>query len=870
MPEQQPQQIGRYRVTGQLGAGGMGVVHLAFDEHLQRKVAIKRLIRNPSSSTAHLRIRQEAKLLAQLNHSNIVQIYDVVEDAGEIALVMEYVDGCTLSQWQRERAPSLAQRLAILRQVCTGLARAHSIGIIHRDLKADNILVDRDNVAKITDFGIAKNWREESDLTREQHVAGSWGAMSPEQALGKPLDNRCDLFALGVLAYRLLTGQSPFGDHDSAFVIVERIVKSQHPPADKLNPELPAALSKLLDRLLEKEPDRRPLSASAVADELDAIQATLNPELAAGTLSGTATVTAESFHSQVRSRQRQRKSLLAASALAVAAAVAFASMSALLPASGKSAGKYIAIVAPNDKNFGNRETRLLGQSVLSTLKQDLTNRDGLLLIPYRESTMLMGRPLDDQARALNADLLLHPSLDCTSRQCELSLDLIDTDTMTVKASRSTQLATGGSTDSRARTLQQLGKLLAAYPRRGSEASFGLSDADYRRYLWLFDQRDDDAHITEHLAELEALQQRNPLFTPLYRLYSELVIDQRFVSRSMEAVERLEHFLEHAPSSIADHPDVLSARLSLAIQRQDRKRGEALLDQLRLRLPDSASYYWHLAVFHQHLGDYREALAAADRALELRRSYSHLVQKAMALTGLGEMDAARPLLQEALTLSESNINAVSLLAGNELDAGRPGETVRLLTSVGLDNLGGMDIYNLCLAHYIERQFGEADHCLARLAEESPGDAEVLLYRAEIANARERPEQARAFAEQALAAVADRDDWEGLLMQARAHAELGHAARAVEKLIRVGRNAPDDIYVNFARAQVYVTTGDLFSAKAHLRKTLDLGLSPIWFQTEPFAPVCEEEQFADLRSDYPALCAKRQQKPSSVASKGSTSA
>ncbi|HEY8570287.1 serine/threonine-protein kinase, partial [Microbulbifer sp.] len=250
--EQLPFYIGRYRATTRLGSGGMGVVYLATDERLNRQVAIKKLLRNPNSSNAGERIRREALLLAQLNHNNIVQLYDVVEDEHGIALVMEYVDGCSLDRWQKERSPDLAQKLQLLKQICAGLTRAHSAGIIHRDLKAENILVDSSGTIKITDFGIAKNWQEDSGLTREQHVAGSWGAMSPEQAQGKPLDNRSDLFALGVLAYRLLCGQNPFGDNNSPYVIVDRIVKSPHPPAARLAPELPQALCALLDRLLAK------------------------------------------------------------------------------------------------------------------------------------------------------------------------------------------------------------------------------------------------------------------------------------------------------------------------------------------------------------------------------------------------------------------------------------------------------------------------------------------------------------------------------------------------------------------------------------------------------------------------------------------
>ncbi|UHQ56723.1 serine/threonine-protein kinase [Microbulbifer sp. YPW16] len=864
MSEEQPEQIGRYKITGQLGAGGMGVVYLAIDEHLQRRVAIKRLISNPSSDTAHLRIRQEAKLLAQLNHSNIVQIYDVVEEAGKMALVMEFVDGCTLSQWQRERNPGLAQKLDILDQVCAGLARAHSIGIIHRDLKADNILVNQDNTAKITDFGIAKNWREESDLTREQHVAGSWGAMSPEQALGRPLDNRCDLFALGVLAYRLLTGQGPFGDHDSAFVIVDRIVNSGHPPAQKLNPELPAPLSHLLDRLLEKDPDKRPLSARAVAEELHNIRAALDAKTAVSTTSRTVTVTAESFHAQARRRQKQRKPLLAGAAIAVAAAVTLASLATLIPTTEKPKGKYLAILAPHEKNLGSREMRLLGNNILSALKQGLSNRQGLLLVPYSESRQLAGERLQDQVEALNADLLLHPSLSCEGQQCEVSLELIEADNLAVISNRTTTLNINEGLETRARTMQQLNYLLRDFPTRDGAAQANISETDYQRYLAIYDDKNSGSTDREQAMEaLEAMQRRTPAFTPFYELYSELVIDQRFNTRHTDALDRLREFLALAPHKVRNHPDLLLAEVRLAIVDGNSSRAEALLDQLRMSLPDRATYYQLLHFYHQESGNYDKALAAINNALELRTSHRYLLQKAVTLSTRGDMEAARPLLIEALEIDKDNMMVISVLAANELDRGHPEETIRLLQNAPVEKLRTMDTYNLCLAYYIEKQFEQAQSCFAGASERAPKDADILLYQSEIARARGKTEQAHQLAERALSVTEGRDDWEGLLMRARAYAELGQPDRAISTLIRIRRTAPDDLYVNYTRAQVYIASGDLVSTRAHVEKTLELGVSPIWFNTARFAPICSSDKFAQLRREHPGLCQSRQQEPTRMA-------
>ena len=851
-PEQSPFYIGRYLVTGKLGSGGMGVVYLATDERLKRQVAIKKLLSNPKSSNAHKRIRQEALLLAQLNHSNIVQIYDVVETGSDIALVMEYVDGSNLERWQRERQPDLRQKLQLLKQICDGLTRAHSAGIVHRDLKAENVLVDSAGTIKITDFGIAKNWLEDSEITREQHVAGSWGAMSPEQALGKPLDNRSDLFAFGVLAYRLLCGQNPFGQGGSPYTVIDRIVKTPHPPATQLNPDLPKSLCDLLDRLLAKKPEQRPINASAVSAELGALLEDSGTGSDSFTRTESLTITVEDFYNRQHKRRRWLHWGLAPLALlgGVALVSALLWMTVGNTPQSASSGRYIAVVSPTQPDT--RDQRLLNSNVLSALKQGLSARDGLLLVSYGESQRFAGQPLQQQASALNADLLLIPELRCDSINCELSLELLDTRNSAVIASSSTRLALDESLQSRARTLYQLDHLLPDYPARETAGTYPISAQNYQRYLELFEQRHDYLHLEETLSGLEQLRSKAGGFAPLYELYAEVAIDHEFNSRSAESNDRLAALLAKVPASIADTPEVLSSKLRLAMINNQAGQAEQLLADLHLTLPDRASAHYLSALYHQYRGDYARALKDIDNALAQRTSYAYLDQKALILTLSGDMEAASTVLEEAIALNSESIEAISLLAANQLDGGQPADTIRLLTEFGLDRIGPMDTYNLCLAYYIEKQYPQSQECFARVSELSPKDADPLLYRAEIAREQQQPERADAFAHRALNLTAERDDWEGLLMQARALAELGEAEKAVENLIRIRREAPDDLYVNYARAQVYITTGDLLSAKAHIRKTLEQGISPIWYCTARFVKICNIPAFNDLRQQYPGLC------------------
>ncbi len=858
----------------------MGVVYLATDERLNRQVAIKKLLRNPNSSNAGERIRREALLLAQLNHNNIVQLYDVVEGEEGIALVMEYVDGCNLERWQRERNPDLSQKLQLLKQICAGLTRAHSAGIIHRDLKAENILVDSTGTIKITDFGIARNWQEDSDLTREQHIAGSWGAMSPEQAQGKPLDNRSDLFALGVLAYRLLCGQPPFGNNSSPYVIVDRIVKSPHPPAARLAPELPQALCTLLDRLLAKKPEQRPLNAAAVAAELEALllQIQGGGTSFTRTHSVTETVTAESYyHRGTDVRTWLRRATIAAVVLCTLGAAALVAIDELSTPASSTRNKYIAVLEPRELDFSPdpaiaRTQRLLVSNVQNALKQGLSERRGLSLISYSETHRLRGLPLDAQAKSLNADLLLIPAVECDTRSCELSLELLDSSTLAVISNRSTRLAVEEGLESRARTLHQLDGLLAAFPLKGSEHGAQISATDYLTYLEIYEHRQDYLHLGELLDRLDALQARARHFAPLYELYGEMVMDQEFNTRAAEADTRLTNLLERAPESLANTPEILINELRLAVLRNEPGQAEALLERLKLILPDQAGYHQLRAFYHHLRGDYALALEHINSALALRTSYAYLNQKALTLTLTGEMEAANDVLRQAIALNRESTDAISLLAANMLDSGNAGETIRLLTEAGLERIGPMDTYNLCLAYYIEKNYGESQTCFERVSTLAPKDADPLLYRAEIARELEQPGEALNFAQRALALTQNRTDWEGLLMQARAYAELGEAEKAVENLLKIRRDAPDDLYTNYARAQVYITTGDLLSAKVHIRKTLEQGIAPVWYCTARFVKICGMPAFDDLRRQYPGLCGGDKNKHhagnSQIASNGET--
>jgi serine/threonine-protein kinase len=268
---------GRYTLRSLLGRGGMGEVYLAYDERLLRRVAIKR-IRSAQSGAEHLsaRLEQEARLLAQLGHPAIVQVFDIFEDEDGAWVVMELVEGRSLAAVLREEPVGVGDALSHGVAITAALDAAHRQGIIHRDLKVENVMLSTSGQIKVLDFGLAKRLLPTESgpgLSVEGQVLGTVRTMSPEQARGLATDERSDLFSLGVLLYELLSGSSPFAGATALDTLVRLSTHRQTSLIDLpgMAERIPPALSELVDELLEKAVEQRPSSAAEVRARLEAI-----------------------------------------------------------------------------------------------------------------------------------------------------------------------------------------------------------------------------------------------------------------------------------------------------------------------------------------------------------------------------------------------------------------------------------------------------------------------------------------------------------------------------------------------------------------------------------------------------------------------
>ena len=274
--------VSHYRLEDELGRGGMGIVYRAIDARLGRAVAIKML---PAEATAdpdrNRRFVQEARAASALNHPHIVTIYDIDDDAGTTFIAMELVDGTPLDRVIAGGPLPIAQAIACAEQVASALEAAHAHGIVHRDIKPANIMITRDGRAKVLDFGLAKlvdRAPAESTMTalgtRPGMIMGTAAYMSPEQAEGRPVDARSDIFSFGAVLYELLAGRRPFSG-DSDLGVITAILRDQPPPLRSVRADVPAEMQAIVDRCLAKNPAERYADAGAVRSDLASIHAEL-------------------------------------------------------------------------------------------------------------------------------------------------------------------------------------------------------------------------------------------------------------------------------------------------------------------------------------------------------------------------------------------------------------------------------------------------------------------------------------------------------------------------------------------------------------------------------------------------------------------
>jgi len=268
-------EIGRFKVVERLGTGSFGAVYRAWDDELQRDVAIKIPRPDRLTSTTSHQFLKEARSASRLRHPGVVHVHEVGKHHDQVFIVCDYIDGISLSEWMKFNSPDFSQIASMLAAICDATDSAHKNGIVHRDLKPANILIDKNEQLYVADFGLAKNDAPaDATVTRDGAIVGTPAYMSPEQAEGRSadVDNRSDIYSIGVVLYEILTKQKPFSGSNTR-TLLHRIQTEQPVPPGKIRPGIPRDLETICLKAIYKAPESRYRSASDFADDLRRFQA---------------------------------------------------------------------------------------------------------------------------------------------------------------------------------------------------------------------------------------------------------------------------------------------------------------------------------------------------------------------------------------------------------------------------------------------------------------------------------------------------------------------------------------------------------------------------------------------------------------------
>ncbi|MFD1215721.1 serine/threonine-protein kinase [Microbulbifer celer] len=727
----------RYRLQSTLGAGGMGIVYLAEDLKLHREVAIKKLKDGLTSQNARDRIQQEARLLARLNHPNIVALHDVLEESREngensVALVMEYIEGTTLRAWMRERTPSLQQKLNLLMQICQGLSEAHNLGIIHRDLKPDNILIAEppkgQPTAKITDFGIAKSQQlDEKTLTEENQLAGTITAMSPEQVQGRTLDARSDLFSLGTIAFELLCGSRPFEKHEAgALAMAHRITSEPHTPPQQAWPQIPEPLAILLDKLLAKDPALRPESALIVYQGFALLH---KQGLESDTEDYTATLTDLFTHHKVKKRRRwQRVVAGVAAALTVGTGGywGWKEITRLEP-------QYIAVmpVEINGEIRGEENAKALTKTMVrQALMNSVSQLKASALVSFEPKE---GMDFEAQLKKLTDKGVtdaLFARLECAEVRCEIELQRLGTADSQIKQQESFTFLTDKTQEAQYRTSNSAVKLFTASYQRNELKLVSMSDNDYGHYLDVLSRMEAKKLSEDDLNTLISLSERYPQNIYIYQTLADVAARLFVLSGKTNYLEAALRILDKVTEFGIKESEILHQKLFLYGLGDYPEQYQQLINKAEATDFPAAELFSERARQYYRNGNYEAGLKYARLAAAMNPSADNLYLIAINHTATGDYPSARLVLKQIISAHPEHWSSYSLTGVIELESGNFSEAEKFITSIPENLRGFRTKSNLGVAYFLQEKYSESLEVNLKILREIPNNAPALEQVAQI--------------------------------------------------------------------------------------------------------------------------------------------
>jgi len=858
------QTIGPYTLEKRLGAGGMGEVYQAYDSRLDRRVAIK-LIRpeQTENETARERFRREARAAAGLSHPSIVQIHDIVESGESDAIVMELVDGERLSQRIARGALPVGEAVRIGREIAEGLACAHARGLIHRDLKPDNVMITPEGRAKILDFGLAKRLEGEVSLTADQRVIGTFRAMSPEQAQSLPLDARSDLFSLGLLLYEMLSGRSPF-EGSSTLETLTKICTHRQTPLREIGAGIPEGLSDLVDRLLEKDSARRPQSAREVAAALETfgtgavdsgatwVEGGMPRTVSRPSMAGPSPVRERTSQVYPAGKRVLRWGIVVALLVLLAAGLLWRTRRPpSSPVKPLESPVRVVVRKPEIGAGAGEDSQLVASSLRISLLRSLLGFSGVS--PLTEGDDVAGSPVQ-VARALAVQEILTSRLDCLREGCQVSLQRVrGSDGETLWSSRSFSVDKDRLYLVEEAVRGYLADAYSGFARRPGAASLAVRPDDYTQYLRL--QRTFEAKRAgetlsseELISQLEALRASSPRFIDAYVFEAELR-QQRFKTGQDPAdLDRAADLLQQAQQIAPADPRPLTGQFGVAMLRGQWERAEEALAGLERLQPGDPSILVRRARLLEKRGEGEKALALMREGVSRYPSWRNLFQAAQMESSHGHFDAARRDAEQLLASYPESYEGFTKLAEIEFLHGDLRRSVALYSRLVERYPRAGELANLGVAQMYLGSYREAETTFRKALALESGDVFNLLNLADTVTLAGRPEEGTTlYREVVRRARLDAADWQVLSARAQAQAHLKDSAGAVEAVQKMLRIGPEGAQVAYEVSLIYTLLEDYKGALYNARSALQQGIAPRLFALPWFDPLRLNPSFAaELRS------------------------
>ncbi|OCQ22461.1 hypothetical protein A7985_00385 [Pseudoalteromonas luteoviolacea] len=817
-----------------IASGGMGDIYLAKDTRLDREVAVKVLKRQHDNGDDKEfdKMLSEARLMARVNHPNIVQLYDIIETDDGVLLVMEYVKGRTLAQYLKESLISFNDKIELLRQVAIAIHYSHQQSIVHSDIKAGNILITEQKAVKIIDFGIASLFSQKRlNGAEEARSYGSYGAMSPEQIRGEQLTQASDVFSFGILAYRFIYLKHPFGAVKGP-ELADAILNNKALPAHKIEGDVSEQCRDLINDMLMKAPQDRPQNMQHVLCVLENVLQQLEQDLS----EETQPLGANLPDKRANSIRPLRWGVIITSILLLCVVYPFS-----LVLENHERIRYVIVLEPEieTEQGVNEHSRLTKLAIDNVVRQTVINSDKFELIAHSEYES-EGIRLPDLVKVTGADIVLLPEARCEGKYCDVRLSFLNSDKLVVEKQLSGSVQSNDYV-----AMDTIFRSLAAHVL-GNDVREEMSQSNvdpiaYQRFISLYDEVSFNGRYTvENFNKAVNLLEQNPNLFSLYSLLRELGLELYHASSDKNILTRLNRLFQYAPSSYRNSKAYTVDIAYIAIESGDYQFADELIAKLSSYGESALSFHLkgNLA-YQQH--KLPQAIAHYQKALQQNPSLISGYNLAIALYDHSQIQAAQQQFESLISRYPWYLESHRLLADIYMLDGNISGAIELYEMIGFENMSAIDHNNLALGFLVIGDTQKALNHAGKAVAMSPENTAFLLNLADINQLLNNSDSANDNYAKVIALNSGKEELTKYLESGQAYAQLGHHKKALEALYSGIKLSTDSISYSYSAALIYTLSGEIKSGLLHFKDSKAGGYTAQWFNLPWFIPLCVYEEF-----------------------------